>query len=81
MTSKMELGGMVKSKRDPCLFIENKVMAIIYIDDISFCSVNVNYIHKKAREFRKQGNYLEQKEDEAGFLAATLGWDEATGLM
>ena len=36
MTSKMELCGMVQSKMDPCLFIGEKLMAIIYVDDILF---------------------------------------------
>ena len=36
MTSKMELCGMVQSNMDPCLFIGEKLMAIIYVDDICF---------------------------------------------
>ena len=36
MTSKIELVGMVQSKMDHYLFIGNKVMAIIYVDDILF---------------------------------------------
>ena len=32
MTSKMEICGMLQSKMDPCLFIGEKVMAIIYFD-------------------------------------------------
>ena len=55
MTSKMELYGMVQSKMDPCLFIGEKVMAIIYVDDILFWSVDVNNIHEKAMKLREQG--------------------------
>ena len=36
MASKMEICGIVQSKLDPCLFIGNKVMAIIYVDEIIF---------------------------------------------
>ena len=45
MTSKMELCGMVQSKMDPRLFIGMKVMAITYVDDVLFWSVDVNDIH------------------------------------
>ena len=40
MTSKMELCGMVQSNIDQCLFIGNKLMVIIYVDNILFWSVN-----------------------------------------
>ena len=39
MTAKIKLCGMQQSKMDPCLFIGDKVMAIIYVDDILFWSV------------------------------------------
>ena len=55
MTSKMELCGMVQSNMDQWLFIGEKVMAIIYVDDILFWSVDVNDIHDKAMELREQG--------------------------
>ena len=66
---------------DPCLFIGEKVMAIIYVDEILFWSVDVNDIHDKAMELREQGVNLEQEDDAAGFLGVTLGRDETTGLM
>ena len=81
MTSKMELCGMVKSNMDPCLFVGKKVMAMIYVDDILFWSVNENDIPKKAMQLRKQGVNLEQEGDAAGFMGATLVHNEATGLM
>ena len=36
MTSQVELCGTVQSKMDPCLFIGQKLMAIIYVDYIFF---------------------------------------------
>ena len=56
-------------------------MAIIYVDEILFWSVDVNDIHDKAMELREQGVNLEQEDDAAGFLGVTLGRDETTGLM
>ena len=61
--SNMELCGMVQSKMDSCLFIGNKVMAIIYVDDTLFWSVNENDIHEKSMQFCKQGVDLEQEDD------------------
>ena len=45
ITSKMEICGILQSKIDPCVFIGEKVMAIIYVDDILFCSLDVNEIN------------------------------------
>ena len=53
ITTKMELCGMVQSNIDPCLFIGKKVMAIIYVDDILFWSINENDMNEKAKKFLK----------------------------
>ena len=55
MTSNMELCGMVQSKMDTCLSIRNKVMEIIYVDDILFWYVNENETRKKLMQLHKQG--------------------------
>ena len=81
MASKMEICGMLQSKIYPCLFIGKKVMAIIYVDDIFFWSLDVNDIHDKAIKLREHGVDLEQEDDAEGFLGVTLGRDETTGLM
>ena len=57
------------------------MMAIMYVDDNLFWSVDVNDIHDKAMKLRKQGVNLEQEDDAAGFLGVTLGRDGTTGLM
>ena len=81
MASKMEICGMLQSKMDPCLFIGKKVMAIIYVDDILFQSLDINEIHDKVMKLREQGVDLEQEDDAAGFLGVTLGHDGTPGLM
>ena len=73
MNANMKLCGMVQSKMDTCLFIGNKVMAIIYFDDILFWSVNKNNVHNLAMQLREQGVDLEQEDNTAGFLGITLG--------
>ena len=55
-------------------------MAIIYVDNILFWSVNENDINKTAMELRNQGVNLEQEDNTAGFLGVTLVQDEATGI-
>ena len=55
-------------------------MAIIYVDDILFWSVNENDIPKKAMQLRKQGVNLEQEDNAAVFLGITLGCDKEIGL-
>ena len=72
---------MVQSNMDPCLFIGEKGMAIIYVDDLLFWSVNVNEIHEKAMKLREQGVDLEQEDNAAGFLGVALDCDEKTGMM
>ena len=81
MTSNMELCGMEQYKMYTCLFIGNKLMEMIYVDNILFWYVNENDIHEKKMELHKQGIDLEQEDDAAGFMGITLGQDEATGLM
>ena len=53
MTSKMEICGMVQFNIDPCIFIGDKLMAIIYVDNIFFWSLDVNDIHKKEMKLRE----------------------------
>ena len=81
MTAKIKFCGMVQSKTDTCLFIGKKVMAIIYVDNILFWYVNENNIHYLAMQLRDQGVDLEQEDDIAGLLGATLGHEKATGIM
>ena len=81
MNAKMILCGMVQSNMDPCLFIGKKFMAIIYVEDILFWSVNESNIHDLAMQLREQGVDLEQEDDAAGFVGITLGCNEATCLM
>ena len=81
MTAKMKFCGIVHSNMDPCVFIRKNVMAIIYVDNILFWSLNKNNIHDLAMQLREQGVDLEKEDDTAGFLGFTLGRDKATGLM
>ena len=52
------------------------MIAIIYVDDILFWTVDENNITDLAMNSRSQVVDLEQEDDAAGFLGVTLGRDE-----
>ena len=81
MTEKLESCGMKQSDFDPCLFIGESVMCIMYVDDLLFWSRDENDIHTLAMQLRDCGVDLEQEDDAAGFLGVTLERDEITGLL
>ena len=72
---------MTQPKHDPCLFIGDKVICIMYVDDILFWAKDENDIHDLAMMLRKCGVDLEQEDDAAGVLGVSLEHDEITGLM
>ena len=72
---------MHQSKFDPCLFVGEKVMCIVYVDDLIFWARDEDDIHDLAMQLRDLGVDLEQEDDAAGFLGVTLERDESTGLM
>lgn len=72
MIQKMEECGMQQSELDPCLFLNEKVIAITYVDDILFWARDEKDIHDLAMSLRGVGVDLEEEEDAAGFLGVTL---------
>ena len=72
LTAAMVKSGMQVSKLDPCLFVDDRVVCICYVDDILFWSKDVKYINDLAEKLRKQGLLLEQEDDAAGFLGVKL---------
>ena len=72
---------MVQSNMDPYLFIGKNVVAIIYVDDILFWSVNENNNHSLEMKLCEKGVDLEQEDGTAGIPGVTLGCDEAIGIM
>jgi hypothetical protein len=51
--------GMEVSKLDPCLFVSDHVMAVVFVDDILFWSRDEAYINELGAKFREQGLLLE----------------------
>ena len=55
---------------DPCLFIEEKVICIYYVDDLLFWSKDEAHINELAILLHHSGVDLEQEDDAASFLGA-----------
>ena len=72
LTEKLTSSGMLQSNIDPCLFIGDKVICIVYVDDLIFCSKDESYMHNLETKLRDLGVDLEQGEDAAGFLGVNL---------
>ncbi len=60
LTEKMKACDMHQSKFDPCLFVGEKVMCIVYVDDLIFWERDEDDIHDLAMELRDLGMDLEQ---------------------
>ncbi len=72
---------MHQSNFDPCLFVEEKVMCIAYVDDMILWARDEDDIHDLVMQLRDLGVDLEQEDDVSGFLGVTLEHDESTDLM
>ena len=59
---------MSQFKLDPCLFIEEKVICICYVNDLLFWSKNEAHINELAILLHHSGADLEQENDVASFL-------------
>ncbi len=60
--------GLPQAPFDHCLFIGEKVIAICYVDDISFLARKENDIVKLSVQLHIEEVDLEQEVDAAGFL-------------
>ena len=66
--------GFTQLKLDPCLFLNGKVVCLIYVDDCLFYAVNEKYITNVINDLKAPGKkehtkfLLDEEEDVAGFL-------------
>ena len=72
MVEKLEVCGMKQSKLDPCLFVGDKVMAVLYVDDLLLWSTSDQHIIDLGNELNEVGVDLEEEDDVAGFLGVKL---------
>ena len=72
MVEKLSTCGMKQSDLDPCLFISDTVIIVMYVDDILMWSTNEEHIFKLGDSLRAEGVELEEEDDAAGFLGVNM---------
>ena len=73
----LEAIGFYQSKQDPCLFLSEKVICLVYVDDTLFYARNVKDIDEIIIKLRDQYNMeLEEENDVAGFLGVHINKKE-----
>ena len=66
---------------DPCLFISNKVICLVYVDDTLFFSPKAEYIEEAIKGLEAQGLELEAEDDVAGFLGVHIDRTRQDGTI
>ena len=77
----LDKSGLKQSSLDPCLFIGDKVICIVYVDDLIFWAKDEADIDSVATSLRDLGCDIEQESDAAGFLGVSLERDSTTDLI
>jgi hypothetical protein len=72
LKGKLEKFDFTQSENDPCLFMNDKVICIFYVDDKLFYSPKKSYIQEAIEALRKENMELEVGSDVAGFLGVLL---------
>jgi hypothetical protein len=68
--------GMVTSKFDPCIFIEDRVIAVAFVDDIPFWSTEGKFVMALGMKLREQGLLLEEEDGAADCIGVTMERNE-----
>jgi hypothetical protein len=77
LKGKLENIGFKSAKAvDLCLFISNKVICLVYVDDTLFYSPRQEYIDEVIQQLQEQGMDLEVKGSVAGFLGVHIERNE-----
>ena len=79
LKGKLEKIGFVSSVSDPCLFISDKVICIVYVDDTLLFSPRAEYIDEVLSQLREEELDLEEEDDVAGFLGVKVDRDSVSG--
>jgi hypothetical protein len=72
LKSKLEDLGFVSCASDPCLFVSDKVIALVYVDDTLFFARNPEDVDITIKGLRDLGMKLQKEEDVAGFLGVHI---------
>jgi hypothetical protein len=72
LKGKLEKVGFAQSENDPCLFMNDKVICIVYVDDTLFYSPNESYIQEAIESLKQENMELEVESDVARFLGVLI---------
>jgi hypothetical protein len=72
LKGKLEKFGFTQSENDPCLFMNDKVICIVYVDDTLFYSPKESFIQVAIEALRQENMELEVESDVAGFLGVLI---------
>ena len=80
LQSKLESTGFVSSTIDPCLFVSEKVICLVYVDDTLFYSPKKEWIDEAIEKLKAHKMELEVEDSVAGFLGVHIerNTDEGT---
>ena len=82
LKSKLEATGFTCAVDvDPCLFISDNVICLVYVDDSIFVSRDVKYIDEAVQRLRDEAMALEEEDDVAGFLGVLIQRDSKAGTV
>ena len=82
LKNKLESCGFSMSEDiDPCLFISDKVICLMYVDDLLFFSLQVQYIDEAIVQLSSKDLTLEVEDSVAGFLGVHIEWNEMDGSI
>jgi Reverse transcriptase (RNA-dependent DNA polymerase) len=82
LKSKLESVGFIADDSvDPCLFISDKVICLVYVDDTLFFSPKVEYIDEVIQQLRDSEMELEVEDSVAGFLGVHIERDAGDGSI
>ena len=77
----LEKSGFKQSQHDPCLFISEKVICLVYVDDCLFFSKHQHDIDTAIEKIKDTGMDLEKEDDAAGFLGVDIQRDDKAGTV
>ena len=79
LKAKLEKIGFVSSEADLCLFISEKVICIVYVDDTLLFSSHSEFIDEVLSQLREEDLDLEEEDGVAGFLGIKVDRDSKSG--
>jgi hypothetical protein len=72
LKEKLAQVGFKQSEYDACLFVTDRIIYIVYVDDTLFFSPRQEYIHEMIVKLEASCLSLEAEDDVAGFLGVLI---------